>query len=446
MDAVFRFNHYRHICSIRLLHFFFFFPFFRCKLTLSTALLPNEALPTKSGYLPVTPTSDSAIFYVFYEAQEPTSPLSQTPLLICLQGGPGCSSMLGNFLELGPCRVNFHKGPDEPLVLEPNPGSWNRIFGLLFLDSPIGTGFSIASKPEEIPRVLIKVAQHLYEAITPFIDSNPSFKSPQIYRTGESYAGKYAPAIEYHISKNPEAGAGEASVGGGDSDRGRELERGVGGEEQSNGLAPEHDGCRDSARFNEEGQVQELLRDDDVKRSLGAKRPDVFEVCSDFVKGVLHEDVMKSAKYMVESLVRESSTRVLLYQGNFDLKDGVASTEAWVKTLKWEGIEGFLGADREVWKVNGELAGHVQRCGSLTNAVVFGAGHLLPTDKALNSQAMIEDWVLGKGLFGSVQKDNFSTNSRDQCQFREFKARLVEQFTTILILNPFKCAFVSTIL
>ncbi|PON78771.1 Serine carboxypeptidase-like [Parasponia andersonii] len=426
--------------------------FFHCKPTLSISLLPKQALPTKSGYLPVTPTSDSAIFYLFYEAQKRTSPLSETPLLIWLQGGPGCSSMLGNFLELGPWRVNFLKTPDQPLGLEPNPGSWNRIFGLLFLDNPIGTGFSIASKPEEIPRDQTHVARHLFAAITAFIDSDPSFKSRPIYITGESYAGKYAPAIGYHILGNPgRVNLSGVAIGNGLTDpaiqvathaasayfsglvnerQKVELERlqseAVALTEAGNwsgaadargrvlqtlqnvtGLATLYDFTR-KAPYKDE-LVEELLRNDDVKSALGAKRHVVFEVCSDLVDEVLHEDVMKSAKYMVERLVKES--RVLLYQGHLDLRDGVVSTEAWVRTLKWEGIEGFLGAEREVWRVNGELAGYVQRWGSLTNAVVLGAGHLVPTDQALNSQAMIEDWVLGKGLFGSAQKENFTTNS-----------------------------------
>ena len=62
-----------------------------------------------------------------------------------------------------------------------------------------------------------------------------------------------------------------------------------------------------------------------------------------------------------------------------------------MKTLNWDGIEEFLGAERKIWKVNGELAGYVQKWGSLANAVVLGAGHLVPTDQAVNSQALIED-------------------------------------------------------
>nr|AFK45243.1 unknown [Lotus japonicus] len=120
---------------------------------------------------------------------------------------------------------------------------------------------------------------------------------------------------------------------------------------------------------------------------------------------------MKSVKYMVEDLVRKS--RVLLYQGQYDLRDGVVQTEAWVKTMKWEGIEQFLNAERKIWKVNGELAGYVQNWKSLTNAVVLGAGHLLPTDQAVNSQVMIEDWVLERGSFKSVvQQEKVSGSSK----------------------------------
>ncbi|CAL8995115.1 unnamed protein product [Prunus brigantina] len=445
--------------STKLLFFFFFLHLITASSS-SQPLFPKQAHPTKSGYLPVKPTTGSAIFYTFYEAQNLTiSPyLSQTPLLIWLQGGPGCSSMIGNFFELGPWRVNFNKHPSEPLALEPNSGSWNRIFGLVFLDNPIGTGFSIAAKPEEIPRDQLSVARDLFVAITKFIELDPVFKSRPLYITGESYAGKYVPAIGYYILKrNAELAAGSqgvnlrgVAIGDGLTDpeiqvathavnayfsglinerQRSELEKlqveAVGFTKADNwseatdarnrvlnllqdmtGLATLYDYTKNVPYKT--SLVEDFLRHEEVKRALGVNGSLVFEECSDLVGEILNEDVMKSVKYMVEYLVKKS--KVLLYQGQFDLRDGVVSTEAWVKTIKWEGIDKFLSADRKVWKVGGEVAGYVQKWGSLSQVLVSGAGHLLPADQPLRAQAMIEDWVLDKGLFGKASEVNLSSN------------------------------------
>jgi vitellogenic carboxypeptidase-like protein len=56
------------------------------------------------------------------------------------QGGPGCSSLFGTFYLNGPFALQ------TDLSLQPNPGRWNRQYGMLFVDQPIGTGFSIAGE------------------------------------------------------------------------------------------------------------------------------------------------------------------------------------------------------------------------------------------------------------------------------------------------------------
>ncbi|KAK9750305.1 hypothetical protein RND81_02G186100 [Saponaria officinalis] len=408
----------------------------------TSSSIPDESLPTKSGYLEVNSTSGSSIFYAFYEAKEPVSELAQTPLLIWLQGGPGCSSMTGNFYELGPWWVN------HSLKLEPNPGSWNRIFGLLFLDNPIGTGFSVAGSPEEIPRNQYDVARHLYIAIRSFIKLDYKlFGSRPVYITGESYAGKYVPSIGYYIlRKNSEVSNGKrinlagVAVGNGLTDpetqvkthgvnayfsglinekQRAQLEEGqtevvnlIEGKKWSEatnarttvlrmlqnmtGLATLYD-LRRQIPY-ESGLVEQFLRNVEVRKALGVtERSRIFEGCSDVVAEALHEDVMKSVKYKVEYLLKES--KVLLYQGQTDLRDGVVSVEAYMRKLKWDGIDKFREAGREVWRVKGKVAGYVQKWGSLSHVVVLGAGHFVPTDQPVHSQAMIEDWVLGKGLF-----------------------------------------------
>ncbi|MED6184120.1 hypothetical protein PIB30_044383, partial [Stylosanthes scabra] len=124
-----------------------------------------------------------------------TLPLSKTPLLIWLPGGPGGSSMIGNFYEVGPWRIT------QSITLEPNPGSWNNYFGLLFLDNPIGTGFSIASSPQEIPTDQKGIAKHLYVAITRFLRLHPVYKHRPIYIIGHSYGGKFASTTGNFILK-----------------------------------------------------------------------------------------------------------------------------------------------------------------------------------------------------------------------------------------------------
>ncbi|XP_072966835.1 serine carboxypeptidase-like 50 [Typha angustifolia] len=410
-----------------------------------TSPFPSSALPTKSGYLPIS--SSSSLFFAFYEAQHPLTPLSSTPLLVWLQGGPGCSSMLGNLFELGPFLVS----PGAPPTLHSNPFSWNRRFGLLFIDSPLGSGFSVAANSTLIPRDQPTIAAHLFAAIDSFISSN-SFRARSLYLTGESYAGKYIPAAGYYIlnrnsqlPKSRRINLKGVAIGNGlthpiaqvGTHAASAYFTGLINERQkayldqlqseaisltldekwaaasdarskvlnwlqnATGLATLYDLTKKKPYQTE--AVAVFLNNDEVREALGVPKGVTWEECSIEVGAVMHEDVMKSVKFEVEELIKKS--RVLLYQGVYDLRDGVVSTEAWMKEMDWEGLASFLKAERVVWKVDGELAGYVQRSGSLSHVVISGAGHLVPADQGASSQVMIEDWVLETGLFSKAKKE-----------------------------------------
>ena len=65
------------------------------------------------------------------------------PLVIWLQGGPGCSSMLGIYTENGPFNFKYDReNPEDPFKFEYNAYSWNNNANVMYVDQPVGTGFS----------------------------------------------------------------------------------------------------------------------------------------------------------------------------------------------------------------------------------------------------------------------------------------------------------------
>ena len=65
--------------------------------------------------------------------QSTMTPSTDKPLVMWLQGGPGGSSTgFGNFEEIGPLTVD----------LKPRETTWLNEANLLFVDNPVGAGFS----------------------------------------------------------------------------------------------------------------------------------------------------------------------------------------------------------------------------------------------------------------------------------------------------------------
>ena len=160
-------------------------------------VFPGAALPTQSGYFTVDHTTQARMFWVFYEAldvdhQDSPSTL-ETPIILWLQGGPGCSSMTGNFYEIGP----WHIGSDN--LLHKNDHTWNQKYALLFMDNPVGTGYSTVVRDEDIPSDQQQVATQLFAALLAFFEANPGYKMRPFFVGGESYAGKYVPVLGHYI-------------------------------------------------------------------------------------------------------------------------------------------------------------------------------------------------------------------------------------------------------
>jgi carboxypeptidase D len=86
---------------------------------------------------------DHNLFYWhFKNTSIPADVNTGVPLVVWINGGPGSSSMFGLFLENGPIRVSRTGTTMDDFVVNPSYGSWGDIADIVFLDQPVGTGFS----------------------------------------------------------------------------------------------------------------------------------------------------------------------------------------------------------------------------------------------------------------------------------------------------------------
>ncbi|KAF6166308.1 hypothetical protein GIB67_042381 [Kingdonia uniflora] len=106
--------------------------------------------------------------------------------------GPGCSSIAyGAAEELGPFLTQ--KGVPE---LKFNEYTWNKAANLLFLESPVGVGFSYTNTSEDIENLGDTiVAKDSYTFLVNWFRRFPQYKSHDFYLSGESYAGHYVPQL-----------------------------------------------------------------------------------------------------------------------------------------------------------------------------------------------------------------------------------------------------------
>lgn len=138
------------------------------------------------------------LFYYFVQAASPSSsPPSNMPLTLWLNGGPGCSSVGGGaFTELGPFRPN-NKG--DGLLL--NLYSWNKVSNMLFLESPSGVGFSYTNMDGEAISDDLTTASQNLAFLLAWLREFPEYQALKLYLAGESYAGHYIPQLADLILK-----------------------------------------------------------------------------------------------------------------------------------------------------------------------------------------------------------------------------------------------------
>ncbi len=321
------------------------------------------------------------------------------------------------------------------------------------MDQPVGTGYSYAGSSEAYAVTEEDVAQDLYFFLHAWLKEYPYYAEAPLVIAGESYGGHYIPAFAYKILQENELGINRLinlvgiAIGDGLTDPCSQVETGPRAAYDF-GIVDAKTFARSKAaaikasaacavenytaahEFREEmesivldasginkydirtfdnydymhDRMDSYLNLPETKRMLNV--PDNIPFVTDAeVSQKLYDDVMKSQAdkfpYLLERI------RVLLYQGQFDWKDGPFSNEKWLASIQWSGKSGYLASARQKWLTPAadgsmELSGWVQHYESLTEIVVNGAGHLAPMDQPLRLFDMIQRFVKNQEFLTSA--------------------------------------------
>lgn len=147
-----------------------------------------------AGLMPISSAANETrkLFFWFFP---PGPEGSLDDLIFWTNGGPGCSSLEGFLQENGP--FQWGVGTAKPI---PNENSWTNLSSVLWVEQPVGTGFS-----QGTPNIRNEddLAAQIVGFFQQFLEVFSELKGKKLYLSGESYAGMYVPYIANFIYNNP---------------------------------------------------------------------------------------------------------------------------------------------------------------------------------------------------------------------------------------------------
>ncbi|XP_021952134.1 venom serine carboxypeptidase [Folsomia candida] len=402
-----------------------------------------SVIKSYSGFFTVNKEYNSNLFFWFFPAAfEP----DKAPVILWLNGGPGTSSLFGLFVENGPFKINLQG------FLEQRQYAWTMTHSLLYIDNPVGTGFSFTDDARGYSKNQVDIGTNLFQGIQQFFRAFPEYAERDFYIAGESYAGKYVPSVclkihlenrkkgRNHIKINLKGmmiGSGffdpltqneygeylyhmgliddnqkvtflekEAQIrdlieGEEWADATRAVERLIVGDpETSTSLFQNMTGYSEYLNMLHSSTPREFrtyvpyLNKPSIRQYIHVGNQPYTRSFSPEVLENMVEDISKSVKPWVERLLKENY-RVLIYASQLDLVVPHTGVQKFISNLDWPGSNQFSRTPRRPWKVNGEIAGYTKFARNLAYVLVRNAGHVAPYDQPLWMYEMINRFTRG---------------------------------------------------
>ncbi|KAL1485503.1 hypothetical protein MTO96_031924 [Rhipicephalus appendiculatus] len=369
--------------------------------------------------------------------------------MLWTQGGPGLSSLFGQFLEIGPLAI------DDNGRLRKRQRTIQDSVSVIYLDVPVGSGYSFTKSVTGYARSLEDIGKAVAEFLRQYLMLFPEYKERDFYVAGESYGGRYAVGIAHYLLTN-EVGQVPLNLKG--------TIAGVGflgpifqiadSSEFLYGASMLTKKGRDTfARQFETmrslfalGQVevalylllrtiftddtnptlfQNLTRFNNQASALYSEKPanmiaysryvnttrfreaihvgpDVqFEPHSDIFMASLAPDMVTDISDQIELLLNTS--KVLFYTGQVDALFPSANLRAYFRTLRWPGASQYRNASRSTWTMKYDsrgISGYVVQVRDFIDVTILGAGHYAAVDKPDEVNCLLSKFVDSRNPLG----------------------------------------------
>ncbi|KAK1605750.1 hypothetical protein QYE76_029423 [Lolium multiflorum] len=160
----------------------------------------DGALPfhLETGYVTVDEENGAELFYYFMESEGDPG---RDPVLLWLTGGDRCSALSALMFEIGPLKFIIEPYDGTVPRLRYHPYSWTKAASIVFVDSPVGAGFSFSRNPKGYNVGDVSSSLQLTTFLTKWFTEHPGYIANPLYVGGDSRAGMLVPVVAQMISE-----------------------------------------------------------------------------------------------------------------------------------------------------------------------------------------------------------------------------------------------------
>ncbi|XP_056846452.1 serine carboxypeptidase-like 2 isoform X1 [Raphanus sativus] len=398
----------------------------------------------ETGYIGVGEEEEVQLFYYFIKSERNPE---EDPLFLWLSGGPGCSSISGLLFENGPLTMKLEEYNGTLPSLVSTTYSWTKTSSIIYLDQPVGTGFSFSTQLVDTPSDSGE-AKRIHEFIRKWLGKHEEFISNPFYVGGDSYSGKVVPALVQEISKgnyqccklpinlqgyvlgNPLTefeidlnsripfAHGMALISDELYESLKIICKGtyVNVDPRNTEclkLLEEYNKCTKTVYQNlileplceiETPDCYRLLlqdyryllatywaNDESVRKALQIYKESIGRWIRCNLAVPYTHDIISSVPYHVDNSI--DGYRSLIFSGDHDLGVPYLATQAWIRSLNYSVID-----DWRPWMINRKLAGYTRTyANNMTFATIKGGGHT-PEFRPEESSVLFQRWISGLPL------------------------------------------------